>query len=263
MVEILPASETAGTPGSIYFENGGAKVVVLGTPGNDLIEAVAGFIPGRWTVSVNGSPREINVDRSIMIEVDGAGGGDRLRLVGTEGSDLAILRPNQALMQGNGYTVVAANVESSSFEGRGRRDVARLHGARLARALMSCDDPETELTRTELAGDGFSLAATDEQVHVARDRGFRRLSSARVVPASIGGDDRTTMVASGDLSVEGNAAMEVGSSDAATQRSQDEWDAVLQMLWLSELENHVAERSTRGNRASSIDEIDNVFACWD
>ena len=264
MVRILPASETASTSGSVSWDGDGTRLVVRGTAGDDVIEVIGGTLAGRWTVNVNGFPREIEAELAIVIEVDGAGGRDQLRLVGTEGAELAALRPNGAIVQGDGYTVLAVHVESTEFEGGGGSDVVRLHGTRRGRALMTYDDPETELTRTELAGDGFLLAATGEQVHVARDRGFRRLSSARIVPASLDRGEGTNTLAAGAIFEEANAPAEVGRrGDPAAQQWQDEWEAVLQMLWMREPEKFAAERSATNKHITSIEEIDRIFARWE
>lgn len=127
----------------------GKTLDLVGTPGQDTFEFVAGATPGSWLIKVNG---EVYTAGSAVdtINFDGMGGNDIVTLTGTSGVEKAYTRPGEVTFEGSNFTLVATDVEDVTVDGKGGADVAEL------RDSAGNDSLVMEVDKTTLIGTGFS-----------------------------------------------------------------------------------------------------------
>jgi large repetitive protein len=127
----------------------GKTLDLVGTPGQDTFEFVAGAAPGSWLIKVNG---EVYTAASTVdtVNFDGMGGDDIVTLTGTSGVEKVYTRPGEVTFEGSNFTVNATDVEDVTVDGKGGVDVAEL------RDSAGSDSLVMEVDKTTLAGSGFS-----------------------------------------------------------------------------------------------------------
>jgi len=104
------------------------ELVLTGSPGEDTFEFTAGFVPGNWTVTINGLAQQVPDDATGVL-FDGLGGNDTVVLTGTAGDDLLDLWTDGATLEGAGFSVTVANVESITADGLTGADTVTLNGS--------------------------------------------------------------------------------------------------------------------------------------
>lgn len=124
------------------------KVEVHGTAGDDTFEAIAGASPRATVNGVRYNVFDPIAGREFVI--DGRGGNDNGRVVGTPADEQATLSPGSAALVGPDYRIALANVSSITIEGVDGHDVANF-------ADSPGDDEFAATYRgATLSGDGFS-----------------------------------------------------------------------------------------------------------
>lgn len=272
---------------NLLSQESGATAI-QGTPGSD--QFTVDLAARRITVHEVG----YDLPESGAILIDGAGGYDGLRVVGSGGTDTAKLWPHRATVMGGGYSVAAVNVESSSFDGGAGRDRAFLYGSRGANALFAGEAEAAGDPRyITLTDEGVSLAATAEVLYAdgrggkdtavlyesavsdlfqpfwnwtrmrSQDDGYQRDVSGFREVARI---PRAALLQSGDSQAELPIAAEY--SDAAhasvantAGQSPADLAALAQILWWSDLESD--SRDSRPIPWVEINAIDQFYAPWE
>lgn len=139
----------------------GLVVTIDGTAGVDVFrfDATAGY-----KVTVNGVVYPFALAEVNTFRFAGTG-NNHLELIGGSDAETAELFVHRAAVRGSGYRVDAVNIASSSFDGRGGWDYARIHGSRGANTLVAGGESlGADPMHASLNGDGVSIEATAESV---------------------------------------------------------------------------------------------------
>lgn len=283
-------SSLSGTADSIdlrianLVELAGEEVTVHGTPQRDLFSFDASGVLQQGTVSLQSGPATrltVNgiayaFDGTRLFTFDGSGGEDHLDLVGSSDVDVVRLLPHRALLSGNGYSVVATNIASSSFEG-GANDVARIYGTRRSNTLAGIADTQSLPGRLTLGGDGVSIAALAGKIYTRGNGGKDAITLSPSPGDTVqpfwnwtrvwGTEDYREARGFRDIYLEPAAAsanqaalvdMAMGQVDkaAASRLSAEE---LAQLFWLDQLE---AQRESEKKATERTEEIDLVLAGW-
>lgn len=229
-------------------ERSGSGVTVYGTTGDDGLVFDAS---SALRIEVNGVVYDVAGMNTLVF--DGAGGSDHLRFLGSAAAEAAQLRPRQALLRGEGYTVVAANIESSEFDGGGGSDAARLYGSRHGNALTAGGDALGANSRyATITGGGVSISATAARIYADGLGG----KNTAVFYESAAGDSFQSFWKSARMS--GNDyAREVRGF--AVARESISPAALAQALWLSSTES---QQRVKKQGATDLGYIDQLFAEW-
>lgn len=137
------------------------EVAVYGTAGSDqfTFDASAGR-----TITVNGI--SYRFDDATSFTYQGTG-NDHLNLVGRSDANTAVIRPRSAIFRDAGYSVIAASVELTSFDGGGGDDSARLYGSRRENTLAAyIGDADPDRQQAVLTGGGLSITARAANIRV-------------------------------------------------------------------------------------------------
>ena len=143
----------------------GDIVKVYGTDAADQFTFDASAAP---RIAINGVEYAFAESDATLYSFDGLGGIDDVLFVGSDGADTAKLYPHRAMFSGNGHTVTAVNIESSTFDG-GAQDVAFLYGTHGANTFTAGGaGPAADPRRAVLMDHrtGFTATATSEEVYV-------------------------------------------------------------------------------------------------
>lgn len=256
----------------------GSAVTVWGTAGADqfTFNASAGK-----QIAINGIRYDFH--DAVSFAFDGASGEDEVHWTGSAAAEVAILRPTAAVLRSDSYTVSAARIESSRFDG-GDGDVVRIHGTHRANTLaIGGETPEADPRSAALTGGGTSIAVIADRV-IAQGRGGRDAAMLHQ-PAEnevlesywkwtrmrgpdgyhelrgfedVSIDAAFASLQESDASSADNAVLQ-GTSGPTQDYSRDDLAAT---LWLYEVgERHFQDR--RAVRTREIDSVDRVFASWD
>lgn len=142
----------------------GANVTVRGTAENDTLVFEAGSPACRLTI--HGLTYPFTPAQANAFFFDGLAGADEVRVVGSGEVDTATLRPSQACFRGTGYMLAGVNIESSTFDGGGGEDLARLYGSRRADFLTCSGAGSTvDAYRATFSG-GIAATAAAEKIYV-------------------------------------------------------------------------------------------------
>ena len=107
-------------------------VVISGTQGSDTFEFTAGAT--QQTIKVNDRVYTVPSSEVATYKLDGLGGNDTVKIVGTAANETAIFRPASTVFQmpdytlkGTPYTVTTLNIEQVQVDGGGGYDKAYLY----------------------------------------------------------------------------------------------------------------------------------------
>ncbi len=106
-----------------------------GTLGTDLITVTVGEI--EHVVTINGVAHVLNPATVTAISIDGLGGNDTIKIVGTGGTETVTLTPTSADVIGQTYQIHATGVEQISVDGAGGSDSVSLTGSSDSNRLYS------------------------------------------------------------------------------------------------------------------------------
>jgi hypothetical protein len=238
----------------------GANVTVSGTGGDDCFTFDASSVTRQLTI--NSVSYAFTEPHSFYF--DGLGGQDHVQFIGSAGADRAVLRPAQAALNGQGYTVAAVNIASSDFDGGGGEDAAFLHGSRGANVLTAGGESAgVDPRRATLAGDQVSIAATAEAIH-ASGRGGKNTA---ILFESPGDDLFQPFWADARMAGPGYSRVVRGFQDIATETGPTT-NAQPQAGFSDDLAQGLAmaqqgEAKSRKSTTLEADSIDRIFAYWE
>ncbi len=128
----------------------GSTWLVQGTAGADDVTFTAGL---EHVLTLNGARYTIAAAQLSLLSVDGGGGDDQVRFVGTAAPETAVFMPGSAALRGPNYQAAAFHCEQITIEAGGGGDTAWLYDSSLADTFFA--DP----TSAVLSGSGFSNVA--------------------------------------------------------------------------------------------------------
>lgn len=228
-------------------------------------------------VEINGVEYQVLGVQTILF--DGLEGSDDARLIGSGDADTAILFANKAVLQGNGYTVVATNIESKYFNGGGGIDAARLYGTRRGETFTAgVATSEADPLHHVLSGDGISTTAAAEKIYVfgrdGEDTATISLANddsilpfwkrTRVQAGSFDGELRdfvNVQTDSGSASAPAVLLAE-GMVDMAAEMAS-EGIAVADLAQLLWMDSGDRREPTMKKNSAELDMLDQMFGCWE
>jgi hypothetical protein len=104
-----------------------SEFVLVGTAGDDLFVASIDPATGRWTVLLNGQPQDLPADDQKIV-LDGLGGQNTFRLLGSPGDDVLTAWMENRCFQMNDRQIFTRNVAATELQGGGGRDAATIYG---------------------------------------------------------------------------------------------------------------------------------------
>ena len=163
---IVPGNGNSGNGNSndFQFDIETGTLSITGTTGNDSFEFNLGSPD---TIKINNIDYSVNVG-TTRIQIDGAGGDDSVRVIGTSGDDFAEIYPTSLKYQSAGLIVTSTSTETITVDaGHGGSDTAYLYDSFLNDVFIG------RPTNSRLSGPGYnSIARNFDEVATVALEGF-------------------------------------------------------------------------------------------